>query len=320
MPSSDFYVNKVAESSDVPTVDEGASGYFSTPSDRLDPSLFHGDVFRDDVRHFVLHTLYDFWGKRFARPETWSTVWAAGSGISYQWSASRGNGDLDILIGVDYPSFYSANPDYQGIPENDMADIFNKNFKQGLWPSTANWRGFEVTFYVNPNSTDIRDINPYAAYNLTTNEWTVRPPVVGADPRAAFGKSYWDQITREKYYAKGLVMKYGSIRNEIAGMTPGSPGHTNALAKQRLVVEQARALFNDIHGGRRMAFGPGGSGYGDFYNFRWQAHKEAGTVQAVHALTVVGSEARKEQEIDQYGHELDDAAEALTKASLWARG
>jgi hypothetical protein len=40
-------------------------------------------------------------------------VWLAGSAVSYQWSAAREPGDLDVLIGVDYIQFRKAHPEYK---------------------------------------------------------------------------------------------------------------------------------------------------------------------------------------------------------------
>jgi hypothetical protein len=103
----------------------------------------------------------------------------------------------------------------------------------------------------------------------------------------------------------------------MASAHPNSATFKNLVTSQSIVVQQAKALFDDIHLGRRQAFGPGGSGYGDYYNFRWQAHKQAGTVQALNTLATTDVEAHKAQETDLYGAPLDDAATALAKAALW---
>jgi hypothetical protein len=320
----EFYLSRLSDETEEPSVTRGASGYFSAPSTRLDPHLFHGDSLRGDVKDWILETLYDFWQKYYKNPQRWSTAWLAGSGISYQWEASRGNGDLDVLIGVDFPEFYRLNPAWQGTPEDDMADIFNKTFKDLLWTRTAetnlNGQVYEVTFYVNPNSTDIRDINPYAAYDLNHNSWTVRPPVLPENPRSQYPKEYWAAVARERAVARRLVERYMTAKNDRDAAADGSPGHVNALARMRTVVDQASSLFNDIHLGRRNAFKPGGSGYGDFYNFRWQAHKESGAVQALHTLTSLNVEARQAEEIARHGAPIDDAHTALSKAAQWSKG
>lgn len=298
----------------------GESGYFSSPEDNLDPRLFDGDHIKPDVRNWILNTLYTFWGDRYHRPKTWSTAWIAGSGISYQWAAGRGNGDLDVLIGVDYDAFFAANPKFAGLDETDLAAIFNKELHDGLWPSTANTTinggTFEVTFYVNPNSTDIRNINPYAAYNLSADEWTVRPPT-----GEAFNHSpeFYKHAEAEAQQARGIVDQYNNLSGQIKAMNPGSPGWHNAMRQAELLVSQASTMYDSIHLGRKQAFSPGGSGYGDYYNFRWQYHKKQGTAQALHGVAAAHKAAHEEYSATVYGGPIDAADVALRRAVMYVR-
>jgi hypothetical protein len=309
----------------------GESGYFSTPSNRLDPRLFNGDKIRPEVRQWVLTTLYAYWGRHYSNPRAWSTVWVAGSGISYQWEASRGNGDLDILIGVDFDTFWQHNPKFAGIPERDVAAIFNQEFHEQLWPTTAHTQIsegsapdeigqtdiFEVTFYVNPDATDIRQINPYAAYDLTHDTWTVRPPEGDA---FSHPQSFYDHAEAEAKQARDLVEKHNTLTAQAQSLNPGSPGWHNTMRQAELVVSQASALYDSIHLGRKQAFSQGGSGYGDYYNFRWQYHKQQGTAQALHAVGSAHSEAREEFNSTLYGGAISGADVALRRAALWNRG
>jgi hypothetical protein len=300
----------------------GASGYFSSPEKTLDPALFgEGESIKPEIRHWITRTLYTFWRGKYNRAEAWSTVWIAGSGISYQWSASRGNGDLDVLIGIDYAQFFEDNPRFRGMSYSDLSEIFNQEMHQYLWPKTAETnlggRVFEVTFYVNPNSTDIRDIHPYAAYNLTTNEWTVRPPS-GSD--FEHPKEFFDSAQHEVDQAWALVNQYNTLANQAKSMNPGSPGWHNAMRQAELLVSQAGAMYDQIHLGRKQAFGQGGSGYGDYYNFRWQYHKQNGTAEALHGVAAAHSEAQKDYQTALYGTVLDGADVALRRAALWQNG
>lgn len=301
---------------------QGESGYFSDPVESLDPSLFvdgKPTEFRPEVRAWVLDTLYNFWGSRYNRPRTWSTVWVAGSAISYQWAAARGNGDLDILIGVDWPKFLAANPRFAGFPEVDMAEIINQEFHAELWPKTAQQnlggRVFEVTFYVNPNSTDIRNINPYAAYDLTHGSWTVHPPQDFKHPQ-----EFYKRAQTEANGAEEIIARYNEAANSAKAMDPGTPGWHNAMRQAEILVAQADALYEQIHLGRRQAFGPGGSGYGDYYNFRWQYHKQRGTAQALNAVGKAHKAAREDFNSTIYGGPVDAANVALRRAALWNRG
>lgn len=333
----DFFLGKLLEGLGPVEAQEGGSGYFSQPDDSLDPRLFHGTVIRPEVRTWILSTLYDYWSKRFTRPQSWSTAWLAGSGISYQWKADRSNGDLDVLIGVDFPEFYQLNQQFVGLSEQEMADVFNRDLKDNLWVNTdrttigvkgkpnggdvGGFSGvFEVTFYVNPNSTDIRDINPYAAYDLTHNSWTVKPPELPDNPETMYPKEWWDYVHDERRLADSMLSQYNHLSTSLGVQQPGSPGWSNTLHQMGLVTDQAKALFDDIHLGRKQAFGPGGSGYGDFYNMRWQAHKRFGTVQALNTLGRAKRGAKDAVETELYGHPLATAQESLTTAALWNRG
>lgn len=308
----------------------GESGYFSAPSETLDPHLFEGgnkNQFRPEVRNWILNTLYGYWSK-YNNARSWSTVWIAGSGISYQWSASRGNGDLDVLIGVKFPEFFEDNPRFDGLSENDMADIFNKEFHAELWPKTADTefsstvqgdmkQTYEVTFYVNPGSTDIRDIHPYAAFDLTHNRWTVDPP---SGPDFQHPEEYYRYAEDERRVADGVVAQYNQFASQAQTQAPGSPQWHNSMHMADTVAAQAQNMFDNIHLGRKQAFGPSGSGFGDFYNFRWQFHKKNGTVQTLRAVGQAHEAVRAAYAESVYGGPIDAADVALRRAALWNRG
>jgi hypothetical protein len=306
------YLGQEIGRAEQPMVTPGHSGYFSAPQHTLDPHLFDGEHLKPDIRRHLLHTLYSYWIKKYRAPVSWSTVWLAGSGISYQWAGDRGNGDLDCLIGVNYVEFTLHNPDFEGMSEQDVDRILTDDLKANLWPQTAetdlNGQTYEVTYYVNNGAEDIRQINPYAAYNVSTDQWTVKPPHLPQDPKSLYPKGFWQTFEGEKNRVNELVGRYNKLKGDSS---------VNGRAQLQLVVNQAKTMFDDIHLGRQNAFGPGGSGYGDWYNFRWQAHKQAGTMQALHSLATIESESRKAKEADLYGAPLDTAAEALTKAALW---
>ncbi len=335
MDSSSYaqFLAHAVDTSPTPEVTGGASGYFSAPQHGLDPRLFVGgmpDSFRPSVRAWVLDTLYGYWATKYNDPRSWSTVWVAGSGVSYQWAAARGGlGDLDVLIGVDFDDFYAANPKFLGINEADICDIFNLGLHTDLFPSTASvtFPGpagdpsdpYEVTFYVNPLSADIRRIHPYAAYDLTDDRWTVKPPVLPQDPRSLYPAEFNASVDAEKTRARSMVSRYQGLRSQMDAVNPGSPGWLNLVTQINIVVSQADALFSDIHSGRRNAFSSTGAGYGDYYNFRWQSHKESGTSQALHALAAVSHEAHQAQASNLYGQDIATSRAALTQASMWRR-
>lgn len=325
MADLDFYLDRAAKAAGPVKVTSGQSGYFSAPADGLDPHLFDGTHLKPSVRTWILNTLYSFWDRKYKTARSWSTVWLAGSGISYQWAANRGNGDLDVLIGVQWPAFVAANPTFRGLTEQQMADKIDVDLKTELWPRTKytrlNGQTYEVTFFVNAAGADIRNINPYAAYNLTTGTWTITPPKLPANPATLYPAAYRRAIAGESRTASALIERYNALSGDLKRHPVGSPGHINTTTALRTTTAQAAALFDDIHTGRRAAFGPGGSGYGDWNNYRWQAHKQAGTVQALFAVAAAGADAQTHLAARVYGRgQIETADQLITRAILTARG
>jgi hypothetical protein len=327
VPGLDYYLARAAAAGPV-GVHDGQSGYFSRPSNALDPRLFDGDHIRANVRDWITHTLYAYWNQRYDVPDLWSTIWIAGSGISYQWNADRGNGDLDVLIGIDWPAFFYHNEDMRGLSSTEAADHLNQELHHDLWPQTAQtvlsapggFSGvFEVTFYVNATGSDIRDIHPYAAYNLTSDTWTVRPPVLPEDPRTLYPKEWWAYVEDERRLADALIQRYNHVQGAIGTSTRGGASWSSNGHNLQVVADQIATLYDDIHLGRRAAFGEQGQGYSDFANFRWQAHKKFGTAQALHQVWAARHTGTSDYETDTYGQPLSNAQETLRTAALYAR-
>jgi hypothetical protein len=299
------------------------SPYFSSPSETLDPHLFDGDRLKPRVRNHIMTTLGDwFTHQGFKGMSHWLHIWLAGSGITNQY----GNGDLDVLFGVDMTRLASNNQQYRGLPESALSAGINEALKKDVWPgeSHTNFGGsvYEITYFLNPGTgSDISRINPYAAYDVVGSEWTVRPPVVAADPRSQFPRSWFDAADSDHATATALTDRYNQLIDQLGSSQPGTPGYHDAGARLHLVVGQATALFEDIHTGRRAAFSAQGHGYGDYSNFRWQRSKETGAVQKLHELTQVGSESRKQEETTLYGAPIIPADEAIRRAmnTYWNR-
>lgn len=250
------------------------SGYFSKPSEILDPDLFDGDVLREDVRSGLLNLLYSDLENDigFKEPWNWTCAWLAGSGVSYQWQADRGNGDLDVLFGVDLPTFLDDNPQFPRLSEREIATYTDQMLKAKSWPKTRNVtiggsrKRYEITFFWNPGvSDDIRVINPYAAYDLIMEQWEVRPPVLPDEPHSLYPKEWYDFTDGD--YRQALALRDMDENG-------GSLGRVQAR-------KAAHTLWEGIHGGRKAAFSDTGGGYGDFHNFRWQRGKETGAVDII---------------------------------------
>lgn len=296
-----------------PVIIKGSStSYFSQPENELDPKLFDGTHLKGWVRNGILQLLFEFLNTQYRHADLWTRVWIAGSGVSYQWSAAREPGDLDVLIGVNYIQFRKAHPEYTGLTDVEVSRMLNEDFRENLQPETENWNGYEVTFYVNPGATDIRSINPYAAYDLTNDEWTVHPAQQTA-PR----EPLWEEMARRDLsMASDIVMRYSQAVTDIQG-AQNDAARRNAEAKMHAALIQASALYKDIHEARRFAFKPDGKGYSDYYNYRWQAGKKYGTVPALRKMSEYWTAYKAQQAEETYGIELPDTQTLIRRAATY---
>jgi hypothetical protein len=294
------------------SLEGSATSYFSAPEQELDPELFSGTTLKGWVRNGLLHILFDFLNETYRHPDLWTTVWLAGSGVSYQWSAARQPGDLDVLIGVDYVQFRKAHPEYMGLGDTEISKMLNEDFRNDLQPDTENWNGYEVTFYVNPGATDIRSIRPYAAYDLTHNEWTVFPEKTGAPKQPV-----WDTMAeRDHKMALDIIGRYSKALTDLHG-AQNDASRRNAELRLQQSLSQASMLFEDIHSSRREAFSQHGSGYSDFYNYRWQAGKKLGTVPALRKLHEYLDAYNNQTAHETYGVELPDTQTLIRRAATY---
>lgn len=292
---------------------DNPTSYFSAPSNQLDPKLFQGRTLQDWVRKGILSLLHDYLGQQFRHSELWAHPWLAGSGVSYQWSAARQPGDLDCLIGVNFVQFRKANPEFMGLTDKEIADTLNEGFREYLQPLTEDWNGYELTFYVNPGGTDIRAIKPYAAYDLKYNEWTVTP-----DPNAsAPSKPEWDAVAQNDYAMTQQVhSRFVSAMNDLT-ISRDPASKRNAEARLIAAGQQASAMFDELHSGRSEAFQPTGEGYGDFHNYRWQAAKGYGTIDALRSMREHMKKRTEQVHTELYGTELPDASTLIRRAALY---
>lgn len=301
----------------------GASGYFSQPALILDPQLFEGTELKPYVREAILDLFNNYMSTRYHDVPEWTMVWLAGSGISYQWAGDRGNGDLDVLFGIDYTKFVDSNPQFQGMDRYDISYIMNDDLRNNLWPSTSmvalnrGERPYEITFYLNPGvemgERAIEEISPYAAYNVTLNKWIVPPE---ANPIREVPHQFEDQANANRMEAKMFQHFYEMHRETLATEAPHSPRWHNAMTGLRVVASEAQALFDRIHSNRKQAFNAQGEGYHDFYNYQWQAAKRDGIVNI---LNQISEAAEKEQELADthlYGAKIETDPRRLFIAAL----
>ena len=293
----------------VPQITPGSTSYFSAPSSELDPKLFEGNHLKAWVRSGVLSLLFDELAPRYSSPHSWTRAWLAGSGVSYQWEAARQPGDLDCLVGINYVAFRQANTEFSGYSDTEIAAMFNEEFNTSLMPKTRNWEGYELTYYVNPQS-DIRDINPYAAYDLTADAWTVEPE---RNPQPPYSRAWEQRAQRDHDTAVELINRYTTALREV--QSAGNPAHKiNAERKLNLAIDQATAFYDDIHHGRKVAFSRVGAGYSDYNNYRWQAGKQSGAIQALRDLKDYKTTIDKRSQVETYGIDLPDTSTLLRRS------
>lgn len=293
-------------------VKSSSTSYFSTPEETLDPHLFTGTTLKSWVRNGILQLLFDFLHEEYRHADVWAHAWIAGSAVSFQWAAHREPGDMDVLIGVDYVQFRRANPEFTGLSDTEISKMLNEDFREHLQPSTENWHGFEVTFYVNPGATDIRTIHPYAAYDLKHNEWTVFPRRTSAPSNRAWEKA----AQRDRTMAMDIVTRYSKALTEIKSAA-NDAARRNAEFKLQQSLQQGAMLFDDIHRSRKLAFGEFGKGYDDFYNYRWQAGKMHGTVPALRKMHDYLKEQEEQQAVETYGVDLPDTQTLIRRAATY---
>lgn len=289
------------------------TSYFSTPAASLDPKLFQGRILQGWVRTDIRAILNTFLGKKYRHADLWTHPWLAGSGVSYQWQAHREPGDLDCLVGVDYPQFRKANPEYQGLSDSEISAMLNESFREELGKQTENWHGYELTFYVNPGATDIRAIKPYAAYDLKFDEWTVYP-----DPqqKAPSNPSWDSQALNDSKLAGQIQTRFTQALSDVK-LSQSEATRRNAQSRLESAGQQGSALYDEIHLGRAVAFSKIGEGYADFHNFRWQAGKRSGAVHALRNIKNYIQTQHQKNVSSNYGVDLPDASTLIRRAATY---
>lgn len=225
--------------------------YWGPNSAQNDQRLFEGDRLRPEVRKDILDRVGDVLGAHYTGWEDWTRVYFAGSEAA-KWQPF--NGDFDILIGIDWRKFHEENPDREEYPDAGIAAGMTDHFwydeggnVDDYWFTLKDGRKvgpFDRTFFVNANAWDIRNLKPYAAYNVTDDEWAVHPLEVPADWDAThLPESYWT-------YAESLLHEIRAI-----GQLPDEERH-----------RMASNLWEELHTHRSDAFQGEGKGLFDLSN------------------------------------------------------
>ncbi|MCX4799670.1 hypothetical protein OG497_38085 [Streptomyces sp. NBC_01242] len=237
--------------------------FFAPTKPSLDPRLFDGDRMRPEVRQHLLSLLNGFWAPRYGDSwQSWARVYLAGSEAShFLGNDGNGNGDLDILIGVDYDAARAHVPALAGMGDEEIDTHLTDELRHGLnddarmlpGPDGKETGPWENTFFANPGSWDIRRIKPYAAYDITRDEWAVRPVETPADfSPEKLPESTWDVFDALQTLIKAVSELPGGVRER-----------------------EGAALYDYLHTDRHSAFGPDGTGLFDPANATWKALDKA---------------------------------------------
>lgn len=293
----------------------GASSLDIAPASILDPELFVGERLKSGVRMDLLQTLDGYFSTEYMNHEQWLRAWLAGSGVSYRWHAAHDMKDLDVLLGVKFIGFRSANPGFRQLSDTEIASHLNDGLRADLWPYTASWRDqYEVTWYVNPGSWDITSIKPYAAYDLLHDGWTVPPSAAGprVDPQWETAVGMYHQR------ASTIVNRYSQSLTDLQGAT-NPAARVDAERRFNMSVDQAVSLFDTVHAARKTAFSGVGEGYDDWGNYLWQMGKKAGWIPALRQIKTYHQQASELGNVQTYGVSLPDADTLIRRAALQYR-
>lgn len=224
--------------------------YWGQNHESNDQRLFDGDHLRPEVHDYFINKIASFMmTHHFAAWSRWTKVYFAGSEAA-EWAPF--NGDLDCLVGIDNDLFRETNPEFSNLSDAEIAHVITSQMTGSLnnaalyitLKSGDRVGPFDSTFYVNPNSYDIRSIKPYAAYDVTDDTWIVKPLKVPTDWSAqSLPESFWDVSEAE-----------ANLINVISELPP--------LERQRVATQ----VYDMIHEGRKSAFTKGGKSMFDFNN------------------------------------------------------
>lgn len=298
---------------ELPEFVQHETSFFSDPHELLDQRLFDSGELKPWVADDLEGMLYDFLGSLgLQHIDAWLHIWLAGSGVSFIWNEKES--DLDCLLGINWVQFRQFNDDFRGLSDQDISSWMNDQFYTGL--NKDYWNGFELTFYVNPQATDIRSINPYAAWDVTCGTWTVVPDITKQEDIRTEYPSNWALVS-ESDYSRAMVAasRYTEALRRLQEAT--NPAHrTNAEVYVKNALSLGASLYDEIHHGRRDSFSESGGGYKSFGNWRWQMAKSSGTKQVLEQMKAYHQGLEAKKYTGTFGVELPSPSSLVVRAAL----
>lgn len=233
---------------------------FSAQHQTLDPDIFTStEVMRPEIREWALAKIDAFWQPLYGSWWLWANVYLAGSTASYWWS---GDLDFDLLVGISSVKLHQAHPELP-TEQQALCDHFNAEFREGFNSEAVMVPGhdepYSITLYANPNSYDIREIEPYAAYSLSDDRWAVHPAKLPKSFSArSMPRSFWETVGKMADHIKAILAE-------------DEPERT----------EHATELLEQLHHGRQLAYSRAGTGVFDQRQVTWLALERLGVLQSL---------------------------------------
>lgn len=239
------------------------------PTYGLDTRLWDGKKLKQSVRQDVLATFAAFCRRHDYRAfREWARVVFFGSEAS-EWTSKdlRGNNDFDLSIGIEYTIFRSANPSFRDATDEQIAAAMTREMHAELNDPAKTFEGvegvYDQTWFANLQGWSIERIRPYAAYNVLTEQWIVRPPHLPDWSAASFPQG------------PGLA-------EEVRGIIEMAQGILKMPEPHR--TQNGAALWEFVHSNRSNAFGGQGEGWWDSRNVVEKALDQKGLMQQLFEL------------------------------------
>jgi hypothetical protein len=225
------------------------------PTYGLDKRLFVGDELRPEIRRDIVGKFSDFCAAHeYPNWSDWAKIVFFGSEAS-TWTSKDliGNSDFDLSIGIEYSRFRAAVPKAQAVSDELIANTLTEEMHAELNdPDTyfeladgSRVGPMDETWFANLLGWDITQIRPYAAYDVVTGQWIVKPPDLPEWDLSKFPEGH-------------------GLTREIQGVIEMARGILAMPEPYR--TQQGSALWTYIHSNRSDAFGEQGEGWWDARN------------------------------------------------------
>jgi hypothetical protein len=230
----------------------------------LDTRIWEDARLKEPVRTDIMASFDAFCTRHgYVGHETWAKVVFFGSEAS-TWTSKtlHGNNDFDLSIGIHYMRFRESNPSFLGATDDQIATGLTQQMHAELNDPQKRFPGIEgvwdETWFANLLGWDIRLIRPYAAWDVVTETWIVRPPDLPDWSMASFpeGQGLADEVHGIILMAEGILKMPEPYR-----------------------TQNGSALWEFVHSNRSDAFGPQGEGWWDARNAVEKALDQKGLMQ-----------------------------------------